>query len=58
MSTEGISCIDSNAVNVIKERRFSEHRILWLQGKEGNVFDEGRKEFMHDSETLSDIMPM
>lgn len=55
---KGISVADPKAVNLIKERRFGEQKILWLQGKEGNVFDEGRRTFMHDLETLSDIMLM
>ncbi len=58
MRKEGISVIDPRAVSLIKERRFDEHRIQWLRGKTENVFDEGRREFMHDSETLSDIIMM
>ncbi|MGA1277507.1 MAG: NAD(P)-dependent oxidoreductase [Candidatus Kapaibacteriota bacterium] len=55
---EGISFLDESAVQTIKQRRFSEDRILWLQGKnsEAEIFDAGRKTFMFDEETLSEIV--
>jgi len=54
----GLSFLHPDALHLIKERRFTKEKMLWLHGKDvdGAIFDEGRRKFMHDQETLHDIM--
>jgi len=54
----GISFLDDSALPLIRERRFSEQKKRWLQNKkvDPTIFDEGRREFMHDQETLEEIL--
>jgi erythronate-4-phosphate dehydrogenase len=55
--TEGISYQNPNAISLLRERRFAKDKMEWLKGKEvdAQMFDEGRRQFMHDQETFADI---
>jgi erythronate-4-phosphate dehydrogenase len=54
---QGISFQNPNAVSLLCERRFTKEKMEWLKYKEVNpeIFDAGRREFMFDQETLSEI---
>lgn len=54
----GISIHDASALSLIRERRFSLDKQLWLKHKEVDpiTFDAGRKVFMQDEETLGEIL--
>ena len=55
--TEGISYQNPNAISLLLERRFMKGKMEWLKGKEidAQMFDEGRRQFMHDQETFAEI---
>ena len=55
--TEGISLQNPNALSLLRERRFAKDKMEWLKGKviDTQMFDEGRRQFMHDQETFADI---
>jgi len=55
--TEGISYQNPNAISLLRERRFAKDKMEWLKGKEvdAQIFDEGRRQFMHDQETFTEI---
>ncbi len=57
LDAEGISLQNPNALSLLRERRFAKDKMEWLKGKviDTQMFDEGRRQFMHDQETFADI---
>jgi phosphoglycerate dehydrogenase-like enzyme len=54
---EGVSFQYPDVMSLLRERRFNKDKMEWLKGKEidAQMFDEGRRLFMHDQETFAEI---